>query len=145
MGKMQRNKGANFERAVANALAIVYPQAKRGIGQARSASEVADVDGTPWWVECKVGARPNLLGAMRQARKATDGRPCLVVAKVDRQEPVVVLGLAEFLRLADSRAVAGPRIDASGVAARVPADTYAGRPTEALKELGGFDIEEDEQ
>jgi hypothetical protein len=53
MGKKSRDKGASYEREIANLFKTVYPDAKRGIGQARSASEVPDVDGTPFWVECK--------------------------------------------------------------------------------------------
>lgn len=99
MGKRSRDKGAAFERAVANVLALVFPGAKRGLVQSRSAKEAPDVIGTPWWVECKVGAKPNILGAFGQAKEASDGRPVLVVVKVDRHEPLVTMTLAEFVKL----------------------------------------------
>jgi len=98
---MSRRKGANFERQVANLLRPLFPSSRRGIGQARSAGEVADVEGTPFWIECKRHKRCRIPAAMRQAQEATDGRPCLVVAK-DDYGPIRVtleeLGMEEFLK-----------------------------------------------
>jgi Holliday junction resolvase len=99
MGKMQRDKGHNFEREMANILKEVFPNAKRGIGQARSASEVPDVDGTPFWVECKRGRMPNVRAAIRQAQEATDGRPYLVVVRDDYAPAFVTMSLETFLDL----------------------------------------------
>lgn len=101
MGKRSRDKGAGFERAVADVLRIVWPDAKRGLQQSRCAKEAPDVTGTPYWVECKVGAKPNILGAFDQAKEATDGRPVLVVTKVDRHEPLVTLALVDFIKLCE--------------------------------------------
>lgn len=100
MGRMQRNKGATYEREIAKTLQQVYPEARRGIGQARSASEVADVEGTPFWVECKRGRMPNVRGAIRQACAATDGRPYLVVVRDDGDSSFVTMSLETFLSLA---------------------------------------------
>ena len=104
MSARSRTKGAAFERLVAHALATIYPDACRGVGQARRGSDLADVEGTPWWVECKVGQRPNIHGALRQARDATDGRPCLVVARKNGAGgrpavDTVTMSLGDFLRL----------------------------------------------
>jgi hypothetical protein len=44
-GRGARQKGATFEREIANRLKAIYPAGKRGIAQARSSTEVADVDG----------------------------------------------------------------------------------------------------
>jgi hypothetical protein len=76
-------KGAAFERLIAREMRVIWPGARRGIGQARSASEVPDVDGTPYWVECKRMKKCNIKAAIRQAQAATDGRPILVVTKDD--------------------------------------------------------------
>lgn len=103
MGKRSRDKGAGFERAVADVLRILWPNAKRGLQQTRNAKEAPDVTDTPWWVECKVGAKPNILGAFDQAKDATDGRPVLVVTKVDRHEPLVTLTLADFVRISEAK------------------------------------------
>lgn len=80
---MSRNKGARWERELAELLSDVWPGAKRGIQQTRSASEEADCLGTPFWIEAKVGPMPNPRAAMRQAEEATDGRPCIAVVKDD--------------------------------------------------------------
>lgn len=98
MGASQRRKGNTWERVLAKRWrdSGLYPDAWRGAGQSRRGSDVPDVDGTPWWVECKVGARPNVLAGLAQAEAATDGRPALVVAKRDREAPVVCMGLEDF-------------------------------------------------
>ena len=80
-GARSRNKGAKWERDAAALLAEVFPDAKRGIGQTRMGSDGADVEGTPYWVECKVGQRPNIYAAIEQSVAATDGRPWLVVSR----------------------------------------------------------------
>ena len=106
MSASQRRKGAQWERDLAARWrdAGIYPNAQRGTGQARSGADVPDVDGTPWWVECKVGKRPNLLAALKQAEAATlvarehgrGKRPAVVVAKWDGQRPVVAMRLETF-------------------------------------------------
>jgi len=66
-----REKGKRYERAAAEKLEAVYPNAKRGIGQMRAANEVPDVDGTPWWVEAKHYTKtPNVHKAFKQALAA---------------------------------------------------------------------------
>lgn len=98
-----RRKGAQWERDVANMLRPIWPDAERGIGQTRQGSEVADVDGCPYRIECKVGKQPNIWKVMVQARtdaaKAKDTRPVLVVAKKDREPPTATLELDQFLKL----------------------------------------------
>lgn len=73
MGKMQRNKGATFERLVANKIKSMRPDLmpKRGIGQARSSSEVPDVDIPGLWIECKHHIKVDVDAAMRQALEAS--------------------------------------------------------------------------
>lgn len=109
MGASQRVKGHAFERETAAAFRVALgldsSVVKRGLSQPRGGTaEEPDVvlpDSLPWWVECKVGARPNLLAAMVQARTGVKAakspkRP-MVVAKKDRTPPVVVLELDDFL------------------------------------------------
>ena len=104
-GTWSKTKGAAFERKVAQMLQCLYPGAKRGIGQARSASEVADVDGTPWWIETKAQHRVSIRAAVEQARAATDGRPILVITKDDpdvhgeKAEVLVTLNFDVFIKL----------------------------------------------
>lgn len=44
------------------------------------------MDGTPFWVEAKVGTKTNLKAAVKQAEAATDGRPVIAVCK-DNAKP----------------------------------------------------------
>jgi len=105
MGARSRRKGASFEREVARLLEPAYPEAVRGIGQTRRGSDHADVEGTPWWVECKVGQRPNIYAAVAQSVEAGDERPWLVVARKNSSGggaasvDTVTMSVESFLRL----------------------------------------------
>ncbi len=96
----------------------VYPEAKRGF-QSRSGRDGCDVEGTPYWVECKHGKCVNVRAALRQALATTDGRPVLVVAKDDRTEPIVVMRLCDWLEHA-ARQGAAPTAGSSGPTPQVP-------------------------
>ena len=100
-GKFSRDKGARFERACAEFFKRWYPKAKRGVGQSQSGDNGADVEGTDYWVECKVGARPNIQGAYDQAEKVTDGRPTLVLSKKDRNKILVTMDIETFTNFID--------------------------------------------
>src|SRR5690606_40442438 len=91
-------KGATFERWVANQLKQLWPEARRGVGQARAGSEVPDVSHTPFWIEAKHRKKCSIPAAYRQAVEATDGRPVLVITKEDRAEPLVTMTLADWLQ-----------------------------------------------
>jgi hypothetical protein len=99
MARISITKGKNFEREVAAKLREVYPEARRGLAQPRSGDETPDVDGTPFWVECKVGQRINVQAALSQATDATDGRPPLAVCKVDREPATATMLLSDFINL----------------------------------------------
>jgi hypothetical protein len=107
MGARSRRKGAAWEREVAAILREAMPgcDAKRGLGQARCAHEVADVDVPGFWIECKRGKRISLTAALRQATEAREAAGAtktayaLVVAKEDRTEPAIAMQLSDFLEL----------------------------------------------
>ena len=100
-GRASRNKGASFERQVAEIFRAIYPAARRGY-QRRSGSDEPDVAGTPFWIECKVSkSTPQVYRAWWQASEATDGRACMVVSKQDRTEPLVTLQLHDLMALLD--------------------------------------------
>lgn len=99
-GRSRRRKGGDGERAAAKLLARIWPSAKRGVGQTQAGNNCADVEGTPYWVECKWRKVTNIEGAMRQAQAETDGRPCLVVSKRTRQPILVTMDWATFEALA---------------------------------------------
>lgn len=99
-GLRSRRKGAGFEREIAARWRERFHlDTKRGIGQARNAAEVPDVDGLPgFWVECKHGAMPNPRAALAQALEACGERPlwCVAVIKDDRRPPFVTMTLDDF-------------------------------------------------
>ncbi len=80
----QRVKGADFERRVANDLRGVFPEARRGLGQARGA-EQCDVEGTPLWIEAKHHIKVDVTQAYAQACRDTAKAGCGIV-----RPPVVV-------------------------------------------------------
>lgn len=101
MGKSQRTKGHAFERAIAARLRGVYPHSRRGL-QSRDGSNAPDVDGTPWWIECKKGKAPSAYGAIAQADAATDGRPVIAVLSRDpcaQGDELVVMRWTTFIDL----------------------------------------------
>lgn len=124
MGRMQRDKGAVFERAISDYLrawiAVLVGRvdpadAKRKLGQARDAGNDIDLgpEGHPLLViECK---RRKTLGTvyswLKQARVAVEARgPAVpipvVVAREDRGDSIVILSLDDFLGLIEPKTVA---------------------------------------
>lgn len=117
-GKAPKRKGARWERDCAEIFKnrAGNEEIKRGIGQSRSAHEVADVDGVPgYWIECKHGKNTAPKRALRQAEKALEaskikGKVPIAVCKDDRERPMVTMYLDDFLNLAyppkpDARAI----------------------------------------
>jgi len=51
--KNSRRIGKNFELEIANWLKRWWPDAARSYGQSRRGSDAADVEHTPYWIECK--------------------------------------------------------------------------------------------
>lgn len=62
-----KQKGKRYELHTVQQVRQVWPSAKRGIGQARAANEVPDVDGTPLWIEAKNRRSVNIHGAYKKA------------------------------------------------------------------------------
>tara|TARA_B100000809_G_scaffold251621_1_gene285309 strand:- start:1728 stop:2060 length:333 start_codon:yes stop_codon:yes gene_type:complete len=99
MGKMQRDKGAGWERDVARRLRDVMPgcDAKRGFQTRGGAAECADVTAGPLHIECKVGKRPPVRAALLTATTTCPkGMIPVAVIKEDRKPPYVVLLLDDF-------------------------------------------------
>jgi hypothetical protein len=105
MGASQRRKGGRFERAVAAAFRVVFPGAKRGLGQARAGGEVPDVDVPGFWPEAKAHRLTNPRAALAQAIAAagSSGRVPIAVCKDDGMEPLVHLRLEDFVALLAER------------------------------------------
>lgn len=106
MGKLSRAKGADFERDMAIELRVLYPSARRGaqmqarLGHAPSSSEkFADVEGTPWWIECKHGKAVSIPAALAQGTAATDGRAVIAVTRIDRCDILATMYFRDFQHL----------------------------------------------
>lgn len=103
MGKMQRRKGHDFERAIAGRLREIMPSAgvKRGL-QGRDGSDAPDVVAPAFWVECKRGRTPPIRPALAQAEKANPGGYwSTAVTKADREPALVTMYLDDWLELVE--------------------------------------------
>lgn len=104
MGKLSRTKGAVFERFVANSLLGIYPLAKRGCAQLRNNSDKedhkADIEGTPFWIECCHSKTANIWNKLEQAQESGDGRIPIVVARRDRTADIVAMDIRDFKMVA---------------------------------------------
>jgi hypothetical protein len=101
VSRMQRVKGAKFERRLTNIYKRAGIAAKRGIGQARAASEVPDVDVDGLWNEAKHHQLTNPRAALRQAQRDSkgSGRTPIAVCMDNGKPPIVTLELVDFLEL----------------------------------------------
>jgi len=97
LGKSQRTKGHDFERKVARILRSIWPDAKRGFQTRGGTAEAPDIEGTPYWIECKKGKRTNIKAAMRQA--AGQNLPPVAITQDDRQDVLVTMRLADWMAL----------------------------------------------
>lgn len=97
-GSHSRTKGHSYERAIAIFYRTLGFPAKRTL-QSREGFEGADVQGTPWWVECK---KYKTLGkvmrwwekAREDVEKHGDGTQDVVLhIKEDHGEDLVVISL----------------------------------------------------
>lgn len=93
-GRASRRKGQRGEREAAKHLAAIYPDTCRG-SQSRSGAYECDVEGTPWWVECKTHAKIAAFRFLEQAERDSDGRPPLVWLREDGDTRPAVLLRAE--------------------------------------------------
>lgn len=89
----RRRKGHSFERLISSLLRVLYPEAERAPQYTKGRP---DVDGTPFWIECKRLATVTygkISAAVRQAEsdayEAKDSRPVWVVTKQDRGDIMV--------------------------------------------------------
>jgi len=105
MSKAQREKGKRLEREAALLLQVAYPGARRSAMQAGGAYQ-PDIEGTPLWVEVSGGARPDIMGKVRQAERdkadlaemgCPDHRPILVLTKRDREPWLATMWIGDWL------------------------------------------------
>jgi Holliday junction resolvase len=109
MGKMQRNKGATYEREIVHALVERGYLAARNLTQTREGG--ADIILQDFIIECKRRASIAVYDWLDQATLAAKGRKRpLVVARGDRRESVVILRLEDFLDLVGERDVENAKV-----------------------------------
>lgn len=118
LGRRSKRKGKTWEREVATLLRPIFGEHVARGWQARSGRESCDVQGSPFWIECKHMQLVDLRAALRQASADTDGRPPVVIAKDDRKPPgwkvgdpgaapMVLMRLEDWLALARGRGDGG--------------------------------------
>ena len=102
----QRIKGAAFERKIANILKHIWPDARRGIQYRDGGKEASDIIGTPYHIECSKGGE-SIWAKWKQAiddckihnHAWKNGVFPIVIKQRDREEPVVMMSLKEWLYL----------------------------------------------
>lgn len=104
MSKMQRTKGAAWERVVTNAFNVIFGEGvcRRNL-QAQGGSVVGSDVVTPLFhVECKHGIKPNPRAALEQCENDNPkraGKYCIAVVKDNQKPAFVVMRFSEFLHL----------------------------------------------
>lgn len=100
-GRWSRTKGASYEREVAKEMQVKWPRATRGDQRKRAPHKDADIENTPYHVECKKGKKPNWRAAWKQAlqdkEENMDERPAIVITRDDRGVSFVHLPLSLWL------------------------------------------------
>ena len=103
-GKASRRKGHDFEREIAAQLREIGLEARRG--QQGGGAVEPDVITQGWWIECKVGKRPNITAAIDQAVRDLKRAPTrpdttvpVAIVKQDYKTATVTMRLNDWLDL----------------------------------------------
>lgn len=103
MGKLSRDKGANFEREIANAFKREGIDARRGGASQSFAANLdpdvilADLPGL--WIECKKGTKTYPLKALKQAKAACSNNTPVAICRDDREKAIVTMEFDFFILL----------------------------------------------
>ena len=97
-GKASRTKGHDFERFCARLVRSSFPDARRG--KQFTGGREADVEGTPFRIECK-RLKDVKLGDVKRALQQAEGdayeweddRPCVAIHRADREVGYVTIKL----------------------------------------------------
>jgi len=102
MGKMQRTKGATFERDIVLDLrARGYSGAKRNLEQTRSGG--GDIDLPGYMIECKRYAKIAVYTWLEQCvAAAREEQIPVVVARADNEKAIAILYWDDFLGMLDN-------------------------------------------
>lgn len=114
-GKTSRRKGHTFERFVATALRVCFPDAARGL-QYRD-PEACDVEGTPFRIECKNHEKLSYNDVHAAIEQATengvefgDKRPPIAITKTSRKKPLVHMRLETLITIVERLFYAPPEL-----------------------------------
>jgi len=112
-GRSSRVKGHGYERKIATLFRKFFPNAKRGFQTRGGTAEAPDVDGTPFYIECKRQKNNcSLPAALKQAEAGQyvvtdegttrrDLRPPVAICKNDRERDMVAMYLDDFMKLVE--------------------------------------------
>lgn len=101
MGKMQRTKGAEFERAVVMTLKARGFDAARNLEQTRDGG--GDINLPAHLIECKRYAKIRVYEWLEQAEAAAkDHQIPVVVARADKKQAIAILYWEDFLGMMDN-------------------------------------------
>jgi hypothetical protein len=102
MGKLQRTRGLNFEREVANAFKkySCFLDAKRHLEfQIQEADAGRDLDNTgPLAIQCKRGRKYSTINAIFEVKPLPNNIPMLIT-RADNMPSMAVLSLENFFKL----------------------------------------------
>lgn len=109
-GRLNKQKGKEYEREVSKAFRELWPlSTRRGQLQSQSSSVDSDVHGTPYWIECKNQQKlsiPKTIQQMRDELKAhrkrwpgAYPRGPIICHKVHFKGDFVTLPIEEFLEI----------------------------------------------
>ena len=103
-GRLSRNKGARFEREVAQVFKDAGYDAKRCFQTRGGAAEVPDVEvldtSFPLDIECKHGKKPPVRRALDSiVEHCREGRLPVAIIREDRRDAYCVLPLTVFIKL----------------------------------------------
>jgi hypothetical protein len=103
MGKLSRDKGARFEREVANMLAHIDPTAKRNVAECQEAS-VDIITKLPLAIQCKNlgkwSTTPHKVYIQaRDGALKPDDLPVGVIRISNKSPDLAVLALADFIKI----------------------------------------------
>jgi hypothetical protein len=103
-GKASRNKGHNFERAVANKFADAgYTKARRHLEYHEDDCHGVDLDNTgPFKVQCKAHKNYVSINTINEIKDLKQGEIPVLITKGDRLEPMAALPAKDFYNLVEA-------------------------------------------
>ncbi len=98
MGRLSRNKGAEYEREIARELRDIFGDASRRGFQYRDGTEAGDVLNPVFFIECKRHKRCDVKKALEQAIANCNDKTKypIAVTRDDNKRSIVTMDLEDF-------------------------------------------------